>query len=51
MKWGVKVAKRAVKEIKKVPQKDAQRLLFVLDEMLENPFIANITGGYIIYHK
>ena len=31
MNWEVKVAKRATKEIKRIPKKDAKRLLFLLE--------------------
>mgnify|MGYP001614359493 FL=1 len=42
MSWNVKIAKRVLKEIKKIPKKDASRLLFVLEEISENPYRGDI---------
>jgi len=42
MNWDVKIAKRVLKEIKRFPQKDANRLLFVLEEMSKNPYQGDI---------
>lgn len=42
MSWKVNVAKRALKQIKRIPHKDAERLLFVLDEFAQNPFQGDI---------
>lgn len=42
MSWNVKIAKRVLKEIKRIPKKDASRLLFVLEEISENPYRGDI---------
>lgn len=42
MSWKVKIAKRALKEIKRIPKKDAKRLLFVLEQFTENPYQGDI---------
>jgi len=42
MSWDVKIAKRVLKEMKKIPKKDAKRLLFVLEEISENPYKGDI---------
>jgi len=42
MSWKIKVAKRALKEIKRIPKKDAKRLLFVLEGLTENPYQGDI---------
>lgn len=38
MSWKVKIAKRASKEMKRIPKKDAKRLLFILGRLTENPY-------------
>ena len=42
MNWEIKVAKRVSKEIKRIPVKDAKRLLFVLEQFAENPYKGDI---------
>lgn len=42
MTWQVKIADKAAKQIKKIPQKDAQRLLSVLESLSENPYQGDI---------
>ena len=42
MEWKVKIAKRVLKEMKRIPQKDAKRLLFVLEKLKENPYQGDI---------
>jgi len=42
MSWEVKVAKRAVKEMRRIPKKDAERLLIVLEEFEIDPFKGDI---------
>jgi len=42
MSWEVRLVKRAAKEIKRIPKKDAKRLLFVLEELAENPYQGDI---------
>ncbi len=42
MTWRIKIAKRVLKQIKRIPKKDAKRLLFVLDELTENPYQGDI---------
>ena len=42
MNWDVKIAKKVLKEVKKLPIKDAHRLLFVLREFSENPYGGDI---------
>jgi len=42
MDWKIKIAKRASKEMKRIPKKDAKRLLFVLGELAENPYQGDI---------
>lgn len=42
MNWNVKIAQRVLKEIRRLPEKDAKRLLFVLEEMAENPYRGDI---------
>ena len=42
MDWKVKIAKRASKEMKRIPKKDAKRLLFVLRKLAENPYQGDI---------
>ena len=42
MNWRSKIAKRVLKQIKRVPKKDVKRLLFVIDELSENPYYGDI---------
>jgi len=42
MKWNVKIARRVLKDIRRFPQKDADYLLFVLEEIAENPYQGDI---------
>ena len=42
MNWNVKLANRTSKEMKKIPKKDAERLLFILEEISENPYRGDI---------
>jgi len=42
MNWEIKVAKRVAKEIKRIPKKDAKRLLFILEEFTNNPYKGDI---------
>lgn len=42
MSWKVKIAKRASKQMKRVPEKDAKRLLSVLEGLTENPYRGDI---------
>lgn len=42
MSWNVKITQKVLKEIKRFPQKDAKRLLFVLEEMSKNPYRGDI---------
>lgn len=42
MDWNVKIAKRVLKEIEKFPNKDAKRLLFILEEISRNPYQGDI---------
>jgi len=42
MSWKLKIAKRASKEMKRIPKKDAKRLLFVLEKLTENPYQGDI---------
>ena len=42
MNWEVKIAKRALKETRKIPKKDAERLLIVLEEFEINPYQGDI---------
>ena len=42
MTWRIKIAKRVLKQIKRIPKKDAKRILFVLDELTENPYQGDI---------
>ena len=38
MSWDVKIAERAVKQLKRIPEKDAQRLSFILQSLSQNPY-------------
>lgn len=38
MSWDVKIAERAVKQLKRIPRKDAQRLSFILQIFSVNPY-------------
>ena len=38
MSWEIKIAKRVLKQVKKIPKKDAQRLSIILQSMSENPY-------------
>lgn len=42
MSWKVKVAKRVSKEMRRIPKKDAERLLIVLEEFKTNPYQGDI---------
>ncbi|MFQ6084460.1 MAG: type II toxin-antitoxin system RelE/ParE family toxin [Candidatus Aminicenantia bacterium] len=42
MSWKLKIAKRASKEMKRVPIKDAKRLLSILEELTKNPYQGDI---------
>ncbi|OGZ66701.1 MAG: hypothetical protein A3C50_02325 [Candidatus Staskawiczbacteria bacterium RIFCSPHIGHO2_02_FULL_43_16] len=42
MPWNVKVADRVLKDVKKFPKKDVQRLLFVIEEMEKNPYQGDV---------
>lgn len=42
MRWKVKIAKRVLRQIKRVPKKDAKRFLFVLEELANNPYQGDI---------
>ena len=42
MNWEIKIAKRVLREMKRIPKKDAKRLLFVLEEFRENPYQGDI---------
>ena len=42
MSWKVKIAKRASKQMKRVPKKDARRLFFVLEGLTKNPYQGDI---------
>jgi len=42
MNWRIKIAKRVLKQIKRIPKKDAKRLLFILDKLTENPYQGDI---------
>jgi len=42
MSWEIKIAKKALKELKRIPKKDAKRLLFTLEELIDNPYRGDI---------
>jgi len=42
MNWKIKIAKRVLKQIKRISKKDAQRLLFILDELSKNPYQGDV---------
>ena len=42
MSWKLRVAKRVLKETKRIPKKNALRLLFVLEKLTENPYQGDI---------
>ncbi len=42
MNWKVKIAKGASKAMKRFPKKDAERLLFVLEEFQVDPYQGDI---------
>lgn len=42
MSWKVRIAKRVSKELKHISKKDAKRLLFILEELIENPYQGDI---------
>ena len=42
MKWKVRIAKRVLREIKRIPKKDARRLLFILEKLNENPYQGDV---------
>jgi mRNA interferase RelE/StbE len=42
MSWNLRVAKRAQKELNRIPAKDQSRILAALREMSENPFSGDI---------
>ena len=54
MSWNVNVAKRALKEIRRIPKKDAKRLFNILEDIRDNPYkgnIAKIKGEDSIWRK
>ncbi len=42
MTWHLRVARRAQKELNRIPAKDQSRILAALREMSENPFSGDI---------
>ena len=38
MSWEIRIAKRVLKQVKKIPKKDARRLSIVLQSLSENPY-------------
>lgn len=42
MNWEIKIAKRVLKEIKRIPKKDAKRLSLVLEGLTKNPYQGDI---------
>ena len=42
MSWNVKIAKRASKQMKRIPKKDVQYLLDALGGLIENPYWGDI---------
>ena len=42
MSWKIKIAKRVSKEMRRIPKKDAKRLLFILEKLTEGPYQGNI---------
>ena len=54
MNWKIKIAKRASKQIKRILKKDAERLLFVLEELTNDPYqgdIKKIKGAENIWRR
>ena len=54
MNWEVKIAKRVSKGTRKIPKKDAERLLIVLQELEINPYqgdIQKIKGEDNVWRK
>lgn len=53
MRWKVKIAERASKEMKRIPKKDAKRLLFVLGRLTESPYQGDIekVKGILMFFK
>lgn len=42
MNWEVRIPKRVLKDIKRIPKKDAKRLLAILEEISRNPYWGDI---------
>lgn len=42
MSWEVKIAKRVLKQAKRIPKKDAERLFIVLQTLSQNPYKGDI---------
>ena len=42
MSWRIKIARGVLKEAKRFPKKDAERLLFVLENLTKNPYQGDI---------
>jgi len=40
--WEVRIPKRVLKDIKRIPKKDAKRLLAILEEISRNPYWGDI---------
>ena len=54
MNWRVKIANRALKQMKRIPKKDAKRLLFVLEGLKSDPYqgdIEKIKGEDNVWRK
>ena len=42
MSWKVKITNKASKQMRRIPKKDANRLLFILEGLTSNPYQGNI---------
>ena len=42
MSWRVRITKKASKEMKRIPKKDARRLFFILEEFTKDPYQGDI---------
>ncbi len=42
MSWEVKIAKRVLRQVKRIPKKDVQRLFIILESLSENPYQGDI---------
>ncbi len=42
MSWGVKIAERVSKQMRRIPKKDVQRLFIILQSLPENPYDGDI---------